>query len=423
MTIKDFKGQVKIADIQAAFNEIVNRINSMVDIYNNAAGFGDIDYTKGSPKLGSSGYCLTIGGLKTILNNYNNTLIGCNVYKIDDSTCLVSDGLYITSTGVYRIKGGFISGQSGWDMSELYYDIDNEAVIFKDGANQSVVEVTTGWTQPTINSNTECGIFTANYNSGVAYCVANNSGWSMSYSSTTGGQVANPAVTWNLPKTIKCSNISFTSNVNNILGSGNIVVYVNGEHIYTGAASSSHSINLNNREVDSITIGYTVAGGIGFSVNISNLLVSGFVNSYAYESGGVITPSNNIIKICDLNWRAKDGLIKDFKSLQLENLKDYRLKKAKRGYGRYAVDSLNTSNSGKFVVYSGMFSTGSYGSALSIMGERIIYNPRDGGDALHRSSNVAFSSTPLYIPKGATDNMTENVNAGRSVSDPSFEIK
>ena len=64
MVSKNFKGQVKISDVQETFNEIVNRTNEMLEFYNSSEGVQDIDYTKGSPTLAPSGYTLTVGGLK-----------------------------------------------------------------------------------------------------------------------------------------------------------------------------------------------------------------------------------------------------------------------------------------------------------------------------------------------------------------------
>lgn len=405
MTIKDFRGQVKVEDIQNAFNEIVNRINTMVDTYNDAAGYSDIDYTKGSAKLASSGYTLTIGGLKSILDSYNGTLVGCKVYKLSDTSVLVSDGLYIKSDAVYRINSQVVSGNADWDLSELYYDIDNDAVMFKEGSSGTIVDVQTAWTQPSITSNTSYGIFTANYNSSYAFNATTSTGWSMSYSSAFGGQVANPAVTWDLPKPIKCSNISFITNVNNICGTGNIVVYINGELSYTGSATGSHSIALNDKEVNSITIAYTVSGGIAFSVNISNLLLTGTSSSIAIDSGGVITPSDNIIRICNLNWASDDLVLTGIENLQLENVAGVNITSQNRSIGVQGWESIDTSNSGKFVAYTTRIATGrgNLQGSTNFMDLNINY-AYDGGDSPYRGHWIATALSLIYIPRGFTLN-------------------
>lgn len=116
MTIKDFRGQVKVSDVQNAFDEIVNRINSKVDVYNSFFDLQDYDLTKGSPLLGASGYTLSVGGLKSVLNSYANTVIGCRTFRIDDETLLVSDGFCITPDKVYRINSQIMGGASAPDV-------------------------------------------------------------------------------------------------------------------------------------------------------------------------------------------------------------------------------------------------------------------------------------------------------------------
>lgn len=125
MTIKDFRGQVKVSDVQNAFDEIVNRINSQVDVYNSFFDLQDYDLTKSSPLLGASGYTLSVGGLKSVLSSYANTVIGCRTFRIDDETLLVSDGFCITPDRVYRINTQIMGGASAPDVrpeaSESYY--------------------------------------------------------------------------------------------------------------------------------------------------------------------------------------------------------------------------------------------------------------------------------------------------------------
>lgn len=126
MTIKDFRGQVKVSDVQNAFDEIVNRINSQVDVYNSFFDLQDYDLTKSSPLLGASGYTLSVGGLKSVLSSYANTVIGCRTFRIDDETLLVSDGFCITPDRVYRINTQIMGGASAPDVrpeaSESFYN-------------------------------------------------------------------------------------------------------------------------------------------------------------------------------------------------------------------------------------------------------------------------------------------------------------
>lgn len=129
MTINDFRGQVKVADVQAAFDEIVNRINSAITTYKSAQELEDIDYTKGSPKLGAAGYTLTVGGLKSILHAYEGCTIGAKAYKISDEESILSDGLHIRNGRPYRINAQIVKGGDEPpvhpEASEAYYSYSN----------------------------------------------------------------------------------------------------------------------------------------------------------------------------------------------------------------------------------------------------------------------------------------------------------
>lgn len=430
--IKDFRGQVKVADVQAAFNEIVNNINGLVDSYNQASDYAGADYTKGSPSLSAPSYTLSVGGLKTVLTNYNNTLIGCNIFKIDDLSCLVTEGLYITSDRVYRIPSQYVVGEAGWDMSELYYDKVNEVLMFKDGSHGAIVAEQTVFNQPTINSNTEYGVFYFNYNSQNAYKCTTSEGVSAIFQST--GVFEYPTLTWELPSSVKINSISLNANATVVGGSSTIVVKCDEDIVYSGAAGNIN-ISLTNRDTSKIIVYAQISNNIfGFNVKFSDLLVQGTSSSIAIEQGGVVTPSDSIVKVCDLNWKAKDGLIKDFKQAQLEKPIGYTLNNSDKNVLSdnhwMNNDPLDTTNSGKFAAYSMLFAQGNdyhYGYT-SILGQNIILN-RENEDPEYRNSGVAFPMSILYIPKGCTDNMSSYCNysegsstgVGRTVTDPIFK--
>ena len=94
MTFKDFKGQVKISDIQKAFDNLVNRINSSIDIYNKSSFVADINYNDVSEELAPLNYTLSVGGLKKILETYDGCVVGCKVFKIGNNLNITS-GLLI----------------------------------------------------------------------------------------------------------------------------------------------------------------------------------------------------------------------------------------------------------------------------------------------------------------------------------------
>lgn len=415
--IKDFKGQVKVSDIQAAFDEIVDRINKQVDIYNDAAGYADIDYTKGSPKLSNAGYTLTIGGLKSVIDAYNGTLIGCKAYKLSDTAVLVSDGLYFKDGQVYRINSRVVSGEEGWDLNDLYYDIDNNTVIFKDGVSSEVVEVQTGWVQPTITSNTSCGIFAASSNSQDAYKITTNEGFNVTWQGS--GQFAYPTVVWNLPKKIKVSNISLNTSATVFIGSATIIIKCDDEEVYRGN-SGNLNINLNNRETQSVTIYAQIPNDIyGFSVSFKNLIITGNANSYAIDAGGVVTPSDNIIKLTHLNWASGNLVLNSIEGFQLENTKDVKLvsqnKRVRAEGGANVVDSWSNSNNGNFVAYTSRFynGNGTSGGSTSFMGLQLTGGYGDSGGGRNHWGSTALSL--IYIPKGFTPTDSISGFAGRNV--------
>ena len=116
---KRFSGQVKASDIQTEFDTLVSEINELIDIYNASIDTSDIDFTSGSSSLGAYNYCLTVGGLKKILQACNGVVVGCKAYK-NGSDLIVSDGLIIKSSGIYRTP---YTVQQNFNNMFLYYRV------------------------------------------------------------------------------------------------------------------------------------------------------------------------------------------------------------------------------------------------------------------------------------------------------------
>lgn len=112
--VKDFRGQVRIEDVKKEFDDLLDRINLMIDTYNYSADIGDIDYTKAGTTLAGSGYTLTVGGLKKVLKTYNNTILGCKPFKIASNQIKITDGIFISEQGCARIKGTTLTGSSSY---------------------------------------------------------------------------------------------------------------------------------------------------------------------------------------------------------------------------------------------------------------------------------------------------------------------
>lgn len=413
--IKDFKGQVKVSDIQAAFDEIVDRINAQIDIYNNAAGLGNIDYTKGSPKLSNAGYTLSIGGLKSVIDAYNGTLIGCKAYRLSDTSALISDGIYFKDGEVYRIDSTVITAEDDWDISDLYYDLDQQTVMFKDGSISSIIEVQTGWTQPTITSNTSCGVFTASYNSQDAFKCTTSEGYTFATAAAHYygvGVTGTATLTWNLPQTIHCNTISFNLAQGIMLidlpnATASLDAYVDDEVLSINWGANTITLD---RDINKIQIKCTYNNIRALQYTISNLIITGNSNSYAYESGGVITPSDNIIKIAHLNWESGNLILNSIDGFQLEGFKGVKLVSQNRdvdGCGLNNWDTLDTSNSGKFVAYLSPYAN--FNQSMSgknyFMGLHVTgcnWDSTGDGNQWERQHFVAAPTSLIYIPKGFT---------------------
>lgn len=106
---KVFKGEVKVSDVQEAFDDIVTRINNMIDDYNSASYVIDIDYSVGAKTLAPAGYTLTIGGLKQILKTYNNCIIGAKPFKVASDRVVITDGVLILNNEVKRLPSKIIT--------------------------------------------------------------------------------------------------------------------------------------------------------------------------------------------------------------------------------------------------------------------------------------------------------------------------
>lgn len=118
--VRNFKGEVKISDVQAEFDNLVDRINNMVDSYNISGKVEDIDYSVGGANLSPTGYTLSIGGLKQGLEAVEGNVIGAKCFSIDDARFKVTDGLIITKKGAIRLPDKIINKSS--ENSTLFFD-------------------------------------------------------------------------------------------------------------------------------------------------------------------------------------------------------------------------------------------------------------------------------------------------------------
>lgn len=127
--VKQFKGEVKISDVQAEFDALVGRINKMVDAYNGTNQvITNIDYTKGGSNLAPSGYTLTVGGIKQALKSLDGHVVGGKCFYNTATTVKMSDGLLFTKGGVFRLPDSILDRPS--NGNSIWYDTNAQKYVW-----------------------------------------------------------------------------------------------------------------------------------------------------------------------------------------------------------------------------------------------------------------------------------------------------
>lgn len=124
--VRNFKGVVKVADVQEEFDNLLNTINAKIDEYNSSLNIEDIDYNNGGPDLAPYGYTLSVGGLKKVLNAYDRAILGANILRLSNGVCVVSEGLYIKDGEVIKLPSKVVEG----DGKSVYYHPESETYDF-----------------------------------------------------------------------------------------------------------------------------------------------------------------------------------------------------------------------------------------------------------------------------------------------------
>lgn len=94
-----FSGQVKIADVQAALDYVVNSVNTSIDTYNTEVGNLNIDATKTNNILSGTSKVLSLAGLERMIDSYGDKLV--NSIVIHDSE---TNNLCIIAGSYFRKK-------------------------------------------------------------------------------------------------------------------------------------------------------------------------------------------------------------------------------------------------------------------------------------------------------------------------------
>lgn len=175
--VKQFKGEVKISDVQTEFDTLVNRINKMVDAYNGTNQvITNIDYTKGGSNLAPSGYTLTVGGIKQALKSLDGHVVGGKCFYNTANTVKMSDGLLFTKGGVFRLPDSILTrpsnGNSIWfDTNKGEYvwgqkRVSGKQTLTEEGATE-IVKFGDGYRNYTSDTGRETKLFTQGADSGT----------------------------------------------------------------------------------------------------------------------------------------------------------------------------------------------------------------------------------------------------------------
>lgn len=385
--MKDFKGLVKISDVQKAFDELTTSINNMIDSYNASAKVVDIDYTKGSSALASSGYSLSVGGLKKIIDTYQGCTVGCKPFKIDANHCKVTAGYVFANNKVYRVNEQDLTGSG----SVLYYDIDNKKLTFGAGATTSIQDITI----PSISNNSSWGNIWATYNSDRAWqaTITQKSGTAIPYGGWLSGSINTNAMNWtwawDFPQEISSAHVKF--NVYKVFFANSFNTTV------VGGSLSNYTVTDAGDGTVWVECNITNARGIRVTANqtYGSFCVIGAFQLLTPKAIITIGGDENVgqlIKVCDLNWNRE--------SKQLATINKTMSESSNRSITIQPRSIEIEQNEG--YLGSGAFcwaTDGRYDGQVSIFGSQISFTYNPGGNGLRYFTVPTY----LFIPKNVSN--------------------
>lgn len=415
--VKQFRGQVKISDVQEEFDNITKCINSMVDAYNASLSVQDIDYSIAAESLAPSGYCLTVGGLKQLIKAYNGSVIGCKAYKLSDNQVKVTNGLLFYNGKIYRINDRIVATNN---KSILYYDTTYNRLTF--GASGGTSTSWKNYTIPEFTSSSSFGNIFANYNSGSAYKArrnnisAWNNGWNLgninAFASKMGAQgnwAKARVLTWNFPSGVRITGgaklqvqlavsrkqQAVLTSVGVSINNGTIIsalVSWNG-NIGTASWTFSNTTNISSIKLYVSNVGVYTSGWDMYmgSINLNNVQKSTIIST-----GEKI---GELVKIADLNMsRSSLKYVNSMLNTQVSGLTKYRYTMNKKAYGRLTsidkMETFNNSTQGNFYIADMKWFERK--KHIKLFGINVEVEPDMGNSDIN--TNRMYS--PLYIPKG-----------------------
>lgn len=336
MQFKKFAGQVKVADVQEAFDRLTNRINELIDTYNQTEQLQHEDFSKGSPILGTNNYTLTLGGLKQVLRDYDGCIVGARAIKVGNNGCKVTPGLLFTKDQVYKIPDTFLAKTD--KATALYFKPETNEVGFPAG---DVTEFVGGaGAIPTIKANNTWGNINAGANAGEAYLAAAGGTWQTPGDWFNGNfthdvnvgktQIIDGVWTWTFPNKVNLNTIELGRIFANHKGfnfeRGITIETIEGTVLHHGAIWSDDSTPFWGTEFGAGTIPVELEtsgirirayGGTVTKMAITDIRLT--LNTIGEEIDNPtavgFTDLEGCYKICDLDWTRDTTVLNTFPEL------------------------------------------------------------------------------------------------------------
>lgn len=410
--VKKFQGKVTIESIQTAFDSLVDRINNMVDAYNDSASVQDIDFSKGGATLAPSGYTLTIGGLKQLMRYYDGSVIGCKVFRCPNNRIKITTGIIITRDAIYRTPETLMSGSEA-NGTQLFYDPDTDKIKFPTGSAQVTYR---NFTIPVFSSNSTWGAVSATAFSSDAWKALDgvngnqHSLWHFYRTINTLGSsgTATETLSFVFKQTLKCKSINIATSDKRVFAldkvdildlSDKVIATVN-----TPNSNATYRVSLGNRVLQGIKLrcyktSWSLLGGAlpEFTLVAQEQVVT------ASSSG---EDMSNWIKIADLNWNRDIDYLNCITKVQSEGTSDITIRTESKAPDVRANEILDTSDEGKFVCgmewdrHEGQPPAHTY-----LLGREVAWNRQTG----HRNCNYWSPLNFLFVPKGVPMPYTQDV--------------
>ena len=423
--VRQFKGIVKVADVQEEFDNLVNGINSMIQTYNDSAYVKDINYNDVSEELAPLNYTLSVGGLRKVLDTYDGCVVGCKVFQLNGYVA-ITNGLYITAKGGIKLPAAKIDLVGDY----LFYSPSLKQYKTDDGYRYSY----TTWEQPTFTSNETWGTISqsgfSNSTDGRTYPISIlNQPFNIFETNPEGGFLMLSGVPNNVPfrdltasvKWVFRQNLKIT-NINisfPLLNTGSQPVTVNIKKLDGTSLTSSTTvmggsvdITLNGESLDGIIIEATCSSVI-FAINQTTITAEAENKEPVNGNAGDAT---DWIAICKIN---------NNRSLALSNTQDFtvgeidglKIGTQSKNVQWRTPESLTNEDNAQFVSGVEGDQKERTGRATTYLcGEEVAWNEQTG----HRNSSCWTVYNKLLVPKkvpnpytyagGARTNMTKVFN-------------